>query len=75
MMQNMMHMYACTDVWGARPEMRKLRKEMNLPFGCGLTPYPASMVDMIFGQPAAKFTYRSIQLLIPYMVRTVQDWN
>ena len=58
--------YVCVqDVWGARPEMKKLRKEMNLPFGCGFTPYPASMVDMIFGQPAAKFTYRSIQLLIP----------
>ena len=52
------------DTWPAGPDVQKLRKEMNLPYGCGLSPYPESMVDMVFGQPALKDRYGMVRFWV-----------
>ena len=46
-------------------KFQKLRKDMKLEFGCGLSPYPASMVEMVFGQPAVKWLSKMVSFNAP----------
>ena len=51
------------DVPPTNTDAEKLRKDMNMPYGCGLTPIPANRVKMICGQPALIHRSLSIRLL------------
>ena len=42
------------------PELIKLRKDMNMPYGCGFSPERAEEIKTVMGQPATHHRYMSL---------------